>query len=466
MTAVRVRGIYATALTAALRDAGHEVVSASPPIRARFDADFPTAERDVRVATTGDRQGVEVSGPADGADAVGDALADLAVDTFRWAADAPRDAVFRGRVERTVSGGAVVALGDGAEGYLPFGRTDDHVTEGDALTVQVRDPAPPWDGDRPLLAADVQVTGGLATLERGVGALVAGTPRDADELAGLTEMLSADVPDDWGVRWERDAPDAAMDALDDALAAAADRARAVDDGLADPPDAPGLVAAPLDTEWVWFGREARAACDDLRADHATTMAGHHRVKAAASAASDAVDLLENVGDPPTAFPFGAVTETFGPVAGDAVAIGHGKPDGRCLSLGRGEVTDREPDDGSVTVRREMSAGGTYDALGVPKEAGDVAVTTFREGRWWYPTTYRDADGGVKGTYVNVCTPVEVFPDEVRYVDLHVDVLRHADGTVAVVDEDELAAAEEAGLVTPALAERARDVAEKIASGLD
>jgi len=463
MTAVRLRGIYATALTAALADAGHDVVLASDPIRERFDRDFPAAEPGVRVATTADRQGVGVTGVPEAVETVAQNTADLALDALAWADPAPADAVFAGRVTRTGRGGAVVDLGD-AEGYLPYGNADDHVAEGDALVVQVRDPAPPWTDDRPVLATGLRATGSLATLERGVDADVAGTPRGADDLAGVTDLLDADLPAEWGVRWESAATDAPLEAMGDALDAALDRAAPLpDDPAAD--GAPTRLAAPTATRWVWFGRETRAACDDLRAAHAPTMAGHHRVKAAAGSASDAVDLVERLGDPPETFPFDAVTATFGPVAGDSVAIHHGKPDGRLLDLGTGDVTDRDPAAGEVTVERELSGGGTYDGLGVEKEAGDTATSVFREGRWWSPTTYRDADGEVKGTYVNVCTPLELFPDAVRYVDLHVDVLRHRDGTVEVVDEDELADAVEAGHVTPALAERAREVAASVAAGL-
>jgi Ribonuclease G/E len=203
------------------------------------------------------------------------------------------------------------------------------------------------------------------------------------------------------------------------------------------------------------------------------MPGHHRVKATHDGASAAVDFVEALCDPGTGetdaddgvgFPFGVVTRQFGPAEGDAVRIEHGKPDGRLVVLGTGTVTDRDPA-GSVTVRREMTPGGSYDALGVPRAAGDVAVTTLREGRWWYPTVYRDAEGDRKGTYVNVCTPVEVFPDAVRYVDLHVDVVKHADGTVDRVDDDELDEAERDGTVPPALAEKARSVATSIERAL-
>ena len=145
-------------------------------------------------------------------------------------------------------------------------------------------------------------------------------------------------------------------------------------------------------------------------------------------------------------------------------IGHGKPDGRCILLGRGEVTACDAD-GSVTVEREMSPGGTYDALGTKRRAGDVAITKFEEGRWWYPTVYRGDDGTRRGTYVNVCTPVEVFPDTVRYVDLHVDVVKHADGTVERVDDDELDAAVDADEVPEPLAEKARSVATAVENAL-
>ncbi|MFC6730587.1 DUF402 domain-containing protein, partial [Natronoarchaeum mannanilyticum] len=147
-----------------------------------------------------------------------------------------------------------------------------------------------------------------------------------------------------------------------------------------------------------------------------------------------------------------------------IALGHGKPDGRLITLGRGEVTERD-DDGALTLRREISSSGTYDAIGTEREPGDVAVTKLQEGRWWYPTVYRGEDGERKGTYVNVCTPVELFPSVARYVDLYVDVVRRPDGEVERVDADELAEAVETGYVSEELAEKARSVAGAVENAL-
>jgi hypothetical protein len=470
-TRVRVRGIYATALTALLREAGHEVVQASPPIRERFEGEFPLAPHDVRAETTADRQGIEVSGTA--VETVCGELAAVARDAFDWSDPVPRGAVFDALVDRDAGGGAVLDLGEGREAYLPYDSVDDYVEAGDVRRVQIRDPAPPWSDDRAIATLEIVAQSGPAALVRGADATVVDTPDGTaeHELVRLTDLLPTDVPEGWGVRWTYAADDAGMDALDEALAAAAVRAAALDDALAgsgdaDPDAAPRSVVAPGETAWVWFGREARFALDDARGEAAATMAGHHRIKAAAAAASDAVDFLEGVCGAVEPYPLAAVLEQFGPAPGDRVAIEHGKPDGRLITLGRGEVTDVDAETGTVTVRRQMTGGGTYDALETPRERGDTAVTKLREGRWWYPTVYRAESGTIKGTYCNVCTPVELFPGAARYVDLHVDVIKHADGEVAVVDEAELAAAVEAGDVPPEAAEHARTVARQVGRALE
>lgn len=468
---VRVRGIYATALTGLLQDAGFEVVDASPAIEGRFEADFDDGHADVTVRMTGDRQGVGITGAPEATASVASELDCVGIDTFSWEGAAPRGALFRGRVGRTNRGGAIVDLGVDREGFLPFGATDDYVDAGDSVLVQVHEPAPPWSRDRPTLGTEIRAFGGIATLVRGVDALVASTPDGGPEheLARTTEMLSPTVPEDWGVRWEYAAEDADMETLETALERAVERATAIETALAEESQETGPVADPGAVAWTWFGRESRFALDDHRAAVVPTLPGHHRIKAGSDSASAAVDFAERLdgteeaasGQGGDSFPFEAVTDVFGPEKGSRVTIRHGKPEGQCLTLGEGRVTDRSVAKCRITVERTMTTSGTYDALGTDREPGDVATTRFAEGRWWYPTVYRSEDGQVKGTYVNIATPVEIFPRAVRYLDLHVDVIKHTDGTVKVVDEDELQEAVEAGHVPEPVAEKAMDVAERV-----
>ncbi|APX95152.1 DUF402 domain-containing protein [Natronorubrum daqingense] len=476
MTSARVRGIYTTAITQLIEENGLDVVQASDPIQARFDTDFATEPADVTLETTRDRQGVEVSGVPDDVDEIAAELESLALDAFRWEDAVARGTVFDCEVLEAGGGsGATVDLGEGRRGYLTYDDVDGYVDDGNRYRVQVREPTPPWSDDDPRVVPTLEVQGGLCYLSgdrTGVSAALRG--ERAEELVGMTELLSVDVPAGWGLRWQRPAVDADLEGMTDALEQAVTRAETLEDELADAPDDPGepqLLASPRRTAWCWFGRETRFELDTLRRDVETTMPGHHRTKAADRAASAAVDFAEAVSELDNAtesedddFPFAAVSEQFGPTTGDRLEIHHGKPDGQCFSLGRGEVTDWDRD-GSITLERSMRGGGSYDALGVAKADGDVAVTKFREGRWWYPTTYKADDGSTKGTYVNVCTPVELFPDAARYVDLYVDVIRLPDGTVEIVDADELEAAVDEGHVTEELSAKAMGVAEAVERAL-
>ncbi len=456
---VRCRGIYATALTRLLNgDSSFQVVQASPPIERRFDTGFSSSPAAVSIVPDDDRLGVGIVGDPDAVETVRERL-DVGRDTLQWVDSAPRGAVFDGIVTETLGSGAIVDLGD-SEGFLPYGATDAHVETDDRLRVQVTSPVSPWGDDRAELGTTLSVEGELATLVR---------ERSTGSAAGpdLLDVLSVDVPDGWRVSWGRDAEDVGFDVLEAAIEQKIERAERLDVALANADERTdtGVVYEGDGTAWVLFGRESRFALDEHRREVTATMPGHHRIKAGDERASAAVDFVEDLApDLDGEFPFDVVTRQFGPTVGDRIAIAHGKPDGRTISLGRGEVVERDADE-TVRVEREMSPGGTYDALGVERQAGDVAATKFTEGKWWYPTVYRSADGETRGTYVNVCTPIEVFPHEVRYVDLHVDVVKHADGRVERVDDDELDAAVEAGHVSETLAEKGREVASAVENAL-
>ena len=518
---VRLRGIYTTALARLLREDGFEVVQPSPSIVERFSIDAETKAYDATITSTDDRLGVGIRGDPETVGTLRDPLSTAAIDAFAWRDDVPREAVFDAVVTDTRSGGAVLDLGS-REGYLPARAVDGDAEEGDRHRVQVREPSPPWSDDRPLLDTELRVDGGgLVALTRtgdpGSESGSTGSSHAGSHVGGIgdvTDLLPTDVPANWRARPTDEGEEASFDALDAALENAATRADAIDDALAaaGEPDAeptdtadaddaagtadtddtdgtdtdvdgtdtdgdggPASVWAGPETAWVRFGRASRFALDDRRRAVTATMAGHHRIKAGSEDASAAVDFAEsvcgsaadgtaaNAGDD-LDFPFGVTTRQFGPHEGEAVAIAHGKPDGRGVSLGRGEVASIDPD-GALLVQREMHSDGVYDAIGTERRAGDVAITRFKEGRWWYRTRYRGADGDRRGTYVNVCTPVEAFPDAVRYVDLYVDVVRRPDGEVERVDDDELDAAVADGLVGTELAQRARSTATAIERAL-
>ncbi|ERG96249.1 DUF402 domain-containing protein [Haloquadratum walsbyi] len=490
---VSVRGIYATAVTKRLLDADYDIVQASSVIRERFENDFDDVYHTVRVSTTDDSQGVGIHGAESGVKSVTDVLTACGRDSLAWDDITPPGTVFTAQITETQGSGAICALIPKAEidtntdfddvdiadesiakGYLPYDNTEEYIEQGEVVTVQVHDSMPPWNKTDyetdAVVGTTLRADGGLAMLIKGHDGITVDSydSEAARELAGMVELIDIDLPEGWGVEWTHAATQASLTALESGLERAIERAEAVSERV-------GTEEATPTGRWLWFGRESRFALDEIRRDVLTTMQGHHRIKAAGEAASAGVDLAEalcgsakdiNSGND-SEFPFGVVTQQFGPTKGERVELYHGKPEGHAFSLGEGEVTDWDAD-GTIEVTRRITGhgSGTYDALGTPRESGDTAVTKVREGRWWYPTVYRSRDGDHKGTYVNICTPVECFPESVRYVDLHVDVIKYPDGTVERVDDNELNTAVAAGHIPSPLAEKTRNVASSLERALE
>jgi predicted RNA-binding protein associated with RNAse of E/G family len=98
-------------------------------------------------------------------------------------------------------------------------------------------------------------------------------------------------------------------------------------------------------------------------------------------------------------------------------------------------------------------------------AGDHGTIEVVDRGWVLRRTYFRADGRTIGELFNIQTPAELSPGRVRYTDLEVDVARFADGRVQIVDEEDLATVVRVGAVAPDLAERAMDLARRLADTL-
>lgn len=80
--------------------------------------------------------------------------------------------------------------------------------------------------------------------------------------------------------------------------------------------------------------------------------------------------------------------------------------------------------------------------------------------WWV------ASWAGEGTYpqvsVDICTPPSLVGHTWTYVDLELDVLSHQPGVVRIDDEDEFAAASQAGIITTGEATAARAATDEVA----
>jgi probable ribonuclease FAU-1 len=145
-----------------------------------------------------------------------------------------------------------------------------------------------------------------------------------------------------------------------------------------------------------------------------------------------------------------------------VRVCHAKPGGRTVTT---RCTVGGWAEGVLVLLRTFLGGGRYDSIGAPILAGDNGTIEVVPGGWVLRRTYARAGGEPIGELYNIQTPVQLAGDEVRYLDLEVDVVRWPDGRVAIVDLDELEQVEHRGLISAQLAATARGVADALAEVL-
>jgi len=215
---------------------------------------------------------------------------------------------------------------------------------------------------------------------------------------------------------------------------------------------------------VEFPSLSKASLDRIRGEVVPTMDGHHRFRIIAS---EYVDLIEREVEK---YPFkmGKMEKALRKrlildhlEKGRGLNIEHVKPERKVIQLQGGMIEFLSGDKKQMLIRRALK-GGTYDGLGMIIEKGDYAITRVREGDWLVKHSYYSSGGLLKGEYWNINTPVEFYPEKIRYVDLHVDVVLKGGGRPEMIDRDQLERLVEKGYIKEELARKALQVAEGLA----
>jgi protein associated with RNAse G/E len=217
---------------------------------------------------------------------------------------------------------------------------------------------------------------------------------------------------------------------------------------------------------VEFPYLAKTQLDELRGRVLPTLFNHHRLRIIASEYVDLIEKKELAYHPEKRETVSQdvekrlIWDVY--TVGKELQIDHVKLDGRVISLSAGEILRIDTGEKRLILKRKRFKGrGKYDGLNIAKEAGDYAITQVKQGDWFYTHNYFRRDGQLIGTYYNINTLVEFYPDRLRYVDLEIDVVCWPDGKIQIIDEEGLNRHWEAGYLSKALKERA----ERTANGV-
>lgn len=457
MYALRIRGIYATALTNLLRGE-FRIVQPSGPIRERFGLGPDREPYDLDMDDLEDRQGVFIYGTEEGLERLIEVLQQELPDVVVRRSEIGLYAVYRGIARSSGPEGTLIDLGS-AIGFLP----EDRLAPGEAVTVQVCEL--PNRRREPVLRRMIGLPGRFAVLISSGRIAVSRQITDHSERLHLAWLGAELAPKGWGIVWHTAAAGRGRRALAEDIERLAERARVLGERAVslDPPALllPGEAAAQVE-----FPGSSKRRLDELRSAVLPTVAGHHRTKACGD--EEEIEALERLIRRLSRSQERGLVASPSPLErlqpGAELLIEHVKLDGEVIGLGRGRVIHLAPAEGIVELEREIRTAGEYDGLGAPKEPGDRAVTEFVEGRWWYKTRYYSPAGELKGEYYNINTPIEIYPNRIRYVDLEIDVVRLPAGDPQVIDEERLENAIKQGWITERLAETARAVARAVLEG--
>jgi len=219
---------------------------------------------------------------------------------------------------------------------------------------------------------------------------------------------------------------------------------------------------------VEFPGLSKRKLDEIRSRVVPTLDGHHYYKACGGKIAYMVEMAERLLR--EGCPYKEVEDLFKetiwreyPYEGAKVGIEHVKVNGRIYNLGEAHIVRFDEQNQQIKLLRVFSTPGIYDGLKARKEPGDYAVTSMKIDEWSFRTSYFSKNGEYKGTYVNINTPIEIYPVKVRYVDLEADICMWPNGRIQKIDVEKIDEIVRYGYISERLK---RIIFEKIDEALD
>jgi Ribonuclease G/E len=458
-----VRGIYTTALTKLLLDNGFEIVQPSPAIKKRFGLQENPTPPDLKIKDRYDLQGIRVLGTSEAVNKFQSILHSAFVDvlTRKWLVSV--DGIYKGNVVDSDAHYVYVDIGN-VVGKVP--KSEIKCAEEKQVIVQVE--RRKIGAKQPILTTNLKIVGKYAILAQNSKVGVSFKIRDLNKRAELYALGKTLSPEGWGIIWRETSANQPREELENEIKTLIEKIEILKEKMGTA-EAPTLLIEGsyfMDVEFPYFSKKSM---DKLRASETPTLDGHHFYKSCGGRVSAALEMAEKLLE--TGEARNRIAESFKqqllgefPEEGSSVDVEHVKLSGMVFHLG--QATIETLDNQKIGYKRIIRSNGFYNGLGIEKEAGDTAVSETKIGEWYIITRYFSIDGKLKGIYINLNTPVEVYPNALRYVDLEVDVCVQPDGMVKVLDMAKLEKALEKGFLSKKLFETVKEKVNEITCAID
>ncbi len=238
----------------------------------------------------------------------------------------------------------------------------------------------------------------------------------------------------------------------------------------EPSSTPSLVSRGEYVSIIYVPSPAKQILDSYRAQLYPTVKFHHSLKAGGFEGSTLVDYSEEsirLGYSTSDAGIAILSYIASNLKGRKINIDHRLPNGNRLTLGPFTVDSFSLSDSGITLAlsRVFKTRGVLDGLDVEKRPGDYSKTIVDTSSWHIIHEYYSQEGKLLGVYANINTPPELGFKGLRYLDLHVDIVKKPGRDPEIIDIGELEKAYREELITRSLYEKAVEEARKTARKL-
>jgi len=446
----RVRGIYSTALTKLLLEQGFTIVQASKTQRERFKLEENEDSPDLDVNDRRDKQGVHALGKAEPLTIFLSLLRSMLEDVIvrRWAVTV--DGIYKGVIKErdAITQTTLVDIGS-AVGII----RDTEIPEG-SNPVLVQVDRHRLGSKTPTLTTEIKIPGKNAILLPGRQVKISRRLLDWNTRTRLHRLGEELSTQRWGVLWRTSAAQQPDEMLKEEITSLKKIGEEIIE-KAESIEVPTLLWEGSSFAEAEFPALSKRQLDEVRKAVAPTIDGHHYYKACGQRVSVSLEMAEKMLEKGSSHTdidnlFRQTIELEYPGADSWVEIEHVKLNGKLLHLGPALLEAYDLDTSALKLRRVFKREGMYDGLAIRKEPDDYAVTQMRLGDWHFKTQYFSKTGQLKGSYINLNTPIELYPYGIRYVDLETDICVWPDGKFKIFDHEKLEKALKNGIVAERL----------------
>lgn len=430
---VRVRGVYATALSKILLDRGFLLIDVSDVMARRLGIDYLRGEvADVTVKSDDeDPSNVLVIGFPEAVKAVVNTLKDELPYVILNMPEVGLYTTFKTYVVGKEDGDCIINT---PYGEAPIIDVNECVEGSETYATSIK--VPLRKGERMVFSSKLRVVGYYAILGRGNKVTFSNFIKNKNRISELVTLSSNYVRRGYSIHWRSNVDDANLNDVLSELSVLINRMHELEKAV--------QRSRPL--EVVYEGEKvalivlsslSKDYLDIVRGKVVPTAPSHHRLRGLEDIFKDVVELMDVASSSVDADVLGrCLTEwILGKLVESDALIKHVKPDGSTITLGRGKVLKVGKEGGlCLTLEREVVSGGVYDGLDVAKEVGDRIITEVCSDRWWMKHEYVSSKGKGKGLYININTPPEFLPyNVIKYVDLGLDLVKRSSGLCRLVD---------------------------------